>query len=351
MRELWIIKPLRMRFTRAAGFLLVFTLCFSFAKAQLPDSINAYVWECVNIMQKQSLYSGNINWNDTRDSVKQQLSNASSLQDAEATVIWVFRQLKDVHGMYAGIDTSFRYPKTGPERQFSKAILAEYQKPRGVKIQMLENGIAYYKMPAVLIGSDKEKMKVWANLLMDSLCMIASQNPKAFIIDLRMNNGGNSEPMWQTLKYLIGEKNRTYAVGADGRIIREETDPAMLAYKKAGMPDRLCTFNGRVPVAVLIGPGTASSGEIMALSFTTRKRTRLFGEPTIGVANSTNGFVVQGKGYLLLSVSYMANAKKKVLKKMYIGPDVFVKNDGDNFTDLSKDTAVLAAMEWLMKKR
>jgi carboxyl-terminal processing protease len=339
-----------MRLARAAGFILFFTLSFSSAKAQLPDSINAYVWECVDIMQKQSLYSGNVNWSDARDSVKQQLKTAITIKDAEATVIWVFKQLKDDHGLYGGIDTSFRYLKTGPERQFSQSILAEYQNPRGVKIQMLDNGVAYYKMPAVLIGSDKEKMKVWANLLMDSLCKIASQNPKAFIIDLRMNNGGNSEPMWHALKYLIGEKNRTYAVGADGKIIKDEEDTAALAYKKAGMPDRLCTFNGRVPVAVLIGPGTASSGEIIALSFTTRKKTRLFGEPTIGVANSTNGFVIQGKGYLLLSISYMANAKKKVLKKKYIEPDEYVKNDGDNYAEPSKDAAVLAAMRWLAKK-
>lgn len=338
-----------MRFARAAGLILILTLSFSFVQAQLPDSIRTYVWECVDIMQKQSLYSGNVNWSITRDSVTQQLNNATTIKDAEATVIWVFKQLKDDHGLYGGIDTSYRYPKAGPARQFSKAILAEYQKPRGVKIQMLENGIAYYKMPAVLIGSDKEKMKVWANLLMDSMCKIASQNPKAFIIDLRMNNGGNSEPMWHTLKYLLGEKNRTYFAGADGKIMKDEDDAAALAYKRAGMPDRLCTFNGRIPVAVLIGPGTASSGEIMALSFTTRKKTRLFGEPTIGVANATSGFVVQGKGYLLLTVSYMANARKKVLKKMYIEPDEYVKNDGDDYVDPSKDAAVQAAMKWIGK--
>lgn len=339
-----------MRIARITGFILLYIFSFSVAKAQLPDSIRTYVWSCVDIMQQQSLYSGNINWPTTRDSVQQHLNKAATLADAENVVIWVFQQLKDHHGMYGGIDTSHRYIKPGPQRSMSKAILAEYQKPRTVKIQMLDYGIAYYKMPAVLIGSDKEKMKSWANLLMDSLCKIASQNPKAFIIDLRVNNGGNSEPMWHTLKYLVEEKNKPYYADAGGKIMKDDEDVITQSYKKAGMPDRLCTFNGRVPIAVLIGPGTASSGEIMALSFTTRKKTRLFGEPTIGVANSTNGFVIQGKGYLLLTVAYMADAKKRLLKKMYVEPDEYINNEGDNYTQVSEDVTVQAAMRWLSKK-
>lgn len=335
---------------RRIGLLLFFTGLFFVSEAQLPDSTRSYVWDCVNMMQDKSLYSKNVNWNDTRDSVSRKLNASSTLREAEEIVIWVFQQLKDHHGMYGGIDTSYRYPAPGPERKFSESILEEYKKPRSVKIQMLDGDIAYYKMPAVLIGSNTEKMKQWANLMMDSLCTISSRNPKAFIIDLRMNNGGNSEPMWQTLRYLAGDKNRTGLAGADGKLLKEETDATMIAYRQAGMPDRLCTMNDRVPVAVLIGPGTASSGEIMALSFTTRKHTKLFGEPTIGVANATNGFIIQEKGYLLLTVAYVTNAKKKLLTAMHVQPDVHIKNDGDNFTEPLKDATVVQAMDWLRKK-
>lgn len=335
---------------RQGCLLLLFTGTFFTSKAQLPDSTKSYVWDCINMMQDKSLYSRNVNWPQTRDSVARRLNASSSLREAEEIVIWVFQQLKDHHGMYGGIDTSYRYPAPGPERTFSESILAEYKKPRAVKIDMLDNDIAYYKMPAVLIGSNTEKMKQWANLMMDSLCAISSRNPKAFIIDLRMNNGGNSEPMWQTLRFLAGDRNRTRLAGADGKLLKEENDATMLAYRKAGMPDRLCTMNDRVPVAVLIGPGTASSGEIMALSFTTRKNTKLFGEPTIGVANATNGFIVQNKGYLLLTVAYVTNAKKKLLTTMHVQPDVLVKNNGDNFADPQKDATVMQAMDWLRRK-
>ncbi|MCG2616884.1 S41 family peptidase [Terrimonas sp. NA20] len=317
---------------------------------QLADSTKSYVWDCVNLMQKQSLYSSRVNWEEARDSVARMLNSSSTLSEAENIVIWVFKKLEDHHGMYGGIDTSYRYPAPGAARKMSASILAEYKKPRAVKIQMLSDNIAYYKMPAVLVGSNTEKMKEWANLMMDSLCSIASNHPRGFIIDLRMNNGGNSEPMWQTLRHLIGEKNRVRLAGADGKLLKDEMDAAMIQYRQAGMPDRLCTLNEKLPVAVLIGAGTASSGEIMALSFSTRKNTRLFGEPTYGVANATNGFVVQNKGYLLLTVSYLSDGKKKLLKQMAIQPDVLVQNDGDNFADPARDTAVIEAMGWLRKK-
>jgi carboxyl-terminal processing protease len=323
--------------------LLLLAGSFFTTSAQLPDSTKAYVWDCISRMECHSLYAKSINWNTTREAVSQKLNAAVSVREAEDIVIWVFEQLKDHHGMYGGIDTSFRYPAPGPERKFSESILEEYRKPRAVKIEMLDDAIAYYKMPAVIIGSNTEKMKQWANILMDSFCAIAARNPKAFIIDLRMNNGGNSEPMWQTLRFLTGDRNRIRLADANGKLLKEERDPASLEYQRAGTPDRLCTIDERIPVAVLIGPGTASSGEIMALSFTTRRNTRLFGEPTIGVANATNGFVVRDKGYLL-------NAKKKLLKKMYVEPDVMVKNDGDNFSEPQKDATVRQAMAWLRKK-
>lgn len=329
-------------------FLLIFS-CISVSglRAQVPDSIRQYVMKCIDVMQKESLYSKNLHWKKIRKEVNAQLSVANTRPEAEIAIIRVFEQLQDDHGYYAGIDTFYRYKKPGPDRVFSKGILAAYQKPRAVQVKMLDGGIAYYKMPAVLIGSNTEKMKQWANLLTDSLCKLEAQQPRAYIIDLRMNNGGNSEPMWQALKNLTGPQNRTYMADARKRILADETDSATLRYKAAAVPDRPCTFRSDIPVAVLIGPGTASSGEIMALSFTTRANTRLFGEPTIGVASVTNGFPVENKGFLLLTVGYVANSRKKILKEYQVRPDVYVSSEGDDFDRPEKDPTVQKAVEWL----
>lgn len=328
---------------------LIALLISNTGSAQVSDSMKLYIDEAVSIMEKNSLYSNKVNWKSVRDTVSSMISRAASDKEAEGAVVWVYSQLKDVHGRYAGIDTFYQYKKPGPERIMSKDILAQYQKPRAVKIMMLPGSIGYYKMPAVLIGSNREKMKEWANLMMDSLCKLNSLDPKAYIIDLRMNNGGNIEPMWQVLKEIIGEKNMTWEADAAMNVIARNPDTAFLAYQANAIPGRRCPFAKAplLPVAVLIGPGTASSGEITALSFTTRKNSKLFGEPTIGVANSTNGFVIQDKGYLLFSVNYVADANKKVLSEAQVNPDVYISSVHDNFDEPLKDETVQAAMKWI----
>jgi C-terminal processing protease CtpA/Prc len=339
-----------MRSIRLGLLFILLITCFGALHAQVPDSVKHYILSCVDVMQKQSVYAHGLNWKKIRDTVNRRLSNAGNTKEAEAAVIWAFNQLKDYHGAYNGIDTSYHNKKTGPEREFSKAILAEYQKPRSVKTKMLEGNIAYYKMPAVLIGSNTEQMKVWANILSDPICKLEAQQPRAYIIDLRMNNGGNIEPMWQALKNLVGEENAVFTTDYKKKILPADKDSAVLKYKSAAIPDRPCTFRKNIPVAVLIGPGTASSGEIMALSFTTRANTKLFGEPSIGVANVTNGFIVEDKGYLLLTVGYIADAHRKVLTNCYINPNIYIKNTNDNYTEPQNDPTILAALKWLTKK-
>lgn len=328
----------------------LFIASLHFAEAQSADSLRLYVQECVSVMQRESLYSNKVDWQRVKDTVQARLAGVNDARAADELVIWVFDQLKDYHGMYGGLDSSFRSRNPAPGRIMSAGILAAYKKPRAVKLAILDGGIAYYKMPAVLIGSNQEKMKEWANLLMDSLCKLAAFNPKAYIIDLRMNNGGNSEPMWQVIRLLAGDENKPLAADASGHILPADTSQATLQYLQAAIPDRSCFINRKVPVAVLIGPGTASSGEIMALAFTTRARTRLFGEPSTGVGNATNGFVVHNKGYLLLTVNYMANAQKKVLKSGTVAPRVYINSAKDDFENPQADPTVQAAYKWLQRQ-
>jgi len=56
----------------------------------------------------------------------------------------------------------------------------------------------------------------------------------------------------------------------------------------------------RVPVAVLIDGGTASSGEITAIAFAGRARTARFGAPTYGVSTSTSGFPLSDRANLVI---------------------------------------------------
>lgn len=335
-----------MRFFSCLFIVTMFTVKLA---AQVPDSVRSYVHECLDTMRSRSLYAKSVDWDSVSRVCDQRLQLAQTSLEAEAVVIDVFKLLHDVHGMYGGIDTSFRFGTAGADRELSKGLLEAYRVPRDVRTRMLEGKIAYYKMPAVLIGSDTSKMKQWANKLADSIRKLEALHPRGYIIDLRMNNGGNFEPMWSALSGLIGEKNKVFSVDRNGHVLPEDTSADWREYRKAGMPDRPVLFRKNIPVAVLIGPGTASSGEIMAACFSTRKKTRLFGEPSVGVATVTQGSVIQDKGYLLLTVATIADANGKLIKDATIHPAVYIKSD-DNFSDPAADITVQAALRWLRSK-
>ncbi|HZG73036.1 MAG TPA: S41 family peptidase, partial [Chondromyces sp.] len=111
-----------------------------------------------------------------------------------------------------------------------------------------------------------------------------------------------------------------------------------------------CAINKAIPIAVLIGPSTVSSGEIVAAYLKQQANVKLFGEPTPGFCNATEGFFfMNNKGYLLLSVNRIADARKRVYQEMLVRPDVYIKSD-DNYDMLIADPTVKVALKWLSSK-
>jgi len=331
-------------------FILHTALLFTPAlvKCQGKDSIQLYISKAVALFQKESLYSENINWKKMQDSLTLLSAKMTSYKQADEVLIWVFSKLKDKHGFISTKDTSYKYKEPVVDR-LSAGIKEEYTKPRSIKISMLTTETGYYKMPAVLIGSDKLRMKEWANKLRDSLCKLLSYHPKGLIIDLRMNNGGNSAPMLEAFKIILGDAYKIYY--ADKNLVLSDPakneDTAAASYRKCAVPDNNCNFFSGTPLAVLIGPATASSGEILAMALASRPDTKLFGEPTSGNCNSTNGFRTGiNSFYALLTVSYVADHRKKINKQSVVVPDVYVKSD-DNYNNLNDDITVRAAQDWL----
>ena len=93
-------------------------------------------------------------------------------------------------------------------------------------------------------------------------------------------------------------------------------------------------------------PGVESPRVNVLQSFHARHHTRLFGEESVGVANVTNGFIIQNRGYLLLTVGYITDATGRPLKESIIKPDQYIAAN-DNYLNLMADPTVQAAWQWL----
>ncbi|RYF26783.1 MAG: hypothetical protein EOO42_00575 [Flavobacteriales bacterium] len=159
-------------------------------------------------------------------------------------------------------------------------------------------------------------------------------------------------PMLAGLAMFFGDGIVSYYLDKDGKASDEAAfnkgDFFMDGKKQATIKTKIASIP-HVKVAVLIGPGTASSGEITAAIFSERPNTLLLGERTASLANATNGFIFNNNNaYFLISTARIANRNKSLFSEI-IQPN-FLINGSDAFNDISNDVVVKKAIEWLNKK-
>ncbi len=177
---------------------------------------------------------------------------------------------------------------------------------------------------------------------------LAVQGAVRWIVDLRLNHGGNMWPMLAGIGPLAGHGELgafvrgeerwfwSYAAGEasiDGEVLSRVQSEVMAPLLEDA------------PVAVLISQLTASSGEILTLSFVGRSGTRLFGEPTRGLTTS-NSLYELSDGAALLITSAIDADRTGQLYDGPITPDVDIPTDWAEF-QTAADPVLAAALDWL----
>jgi carboxyl-terminal processing protease len=172
------------------------------------------------------------------------------------------------------------------------------------------------------------------------------------IVDLRGNTGGNQWPMIAGLSPLLGDGDQGREVRAGGKwhsyarvsggSVRVIEGPEAGAVLAAAPEGRAPVALQRVPVAVLIDGGTASSGAGVAIAFRGRDNTRFFGQRTHPTTSSNEGFVLADGTNIVVTSAMMADRRWTT----YPGgmePDEAVP------AEKGRDTPLAAAMAWLSR--
>jgi C-terminal processing protease CtpA/Prc len=215
--------------------------------------------------------------------------------------------------------------------------------------RVLEGGVAYLAVPGFAGGAPTAQVE-----FAESIKNLIQQHDLAascgWILDLRQNGGGNLWPMLAGVGALLGDGPVGASVYPDGRRV-----PVWYRDGQAGFGDYVqLRVNDvyrptRLPaVAVLIGPGTGSSAEVLALAFRGRPEARSFGAPTAGVSTGTRTFALADGAALVVAVA----ATSDRLGRIYTGPldpDEAVAAVAAEATalDVAADSLVATAQRWL----
>lgn len=336
--------------------LLVFTAFLFYSQllqAQVPDSVRVFVDSALNLMQRQSVFTKKVHWAGVRDSVARMTAQARTYEDVYPAIKYAFNQLGDRHGFlllggnqYKNPDPALAFDTT---RLTANIKLAASKGPR-IYTGLVDKQYAYISIP-FFGGQSAADARIFAQRIQDSLCKNINKDTKGIIIDLRLNAGGNLFPMIAGVANVLGDGLYSEGVDASGKV----TGSSALVHGALNWYDSLplkvergCGDLAKLPVALIIGPVTASAGEMMVVAFTGRPKVAIVGENSGGFVTSNDGRYLPGKGNaMVLAMDYVRDRNGKAY--FYdVAPEIKVVG-GDDYFDHNKDKKIQAAVKWLRK--
>ena len=321
--------------------------------APLPDSVKTFLDKSLTLLETYSLERSTVNWPQLRQQVYQKAQGAQSVRELLPVYPFLFEQLKDDHGWLTYKGKTYKWRNTARPAYANTAVKEALATRPRVLVKMLPGNVGYVQLPGINAGGSLQAMRDAAKVVQDSLCRLNPDKAKAWIIDLRLNDGGAMAPMLAGIAPLLGD-------GYLGGFVDKDGKPDQQWYLKQGNfyldTMRITTLQNRCPVrktdkpiAVLLSGMTASSGEIVAISLKGRSKTRFIGEPTYGATTANESYQISGSSYLTIAGTQETD-RNKVVYRPNVSPDELITG-GDNFTDLSKDVKVAAAFKWLKKAK
>jgi hypothetical protein len=300
--------------------------------------VRNYVKEVRNIVKQNSIYTNQLNWASIDRDIVQLSKGLKTLNEAQILSNYIIDQLKAI-----GDNHSFLQ---------SKAFAESYAKENVVNEQpiakMLDHSIAYILIPA--FGSVNDTvMKNFAQNIQQMIKKLDIDNTvKGWVVDLRQNNGGNMHPMIAGLGPLLGNGTLGYFTSPKLR-----GDGSAWFYKNGTegvgstavvkVKDPYTVVDTNVKIAVLVGPQTASSGEMTTICFIGKSNVKLIGAATGGYTTANRGFQLKNGAYLYLASSYSADRNKKKYAGK-INPDIQV----DSKAGSANDVCIKAAENWII---
>jgi carboxyl-terminal processing protease len=324
--------------------------------SQEPRSGDFPLDEILNTIRTRSVFRNDLNWIELEASVRAKAAKANTKDGKAKAILDVLIRMDDVHSRLVVEGKSYSHYEVleEPVRQRLLPLLARRQQQIGKPIaSILDGNIGYVLVPGMQVGTP-EQIAEAAKELHEKVSYVASQKPKGWVVDLRLNGGGNLYPMLIGLRPLLGDGVVGGTIDGDGRLEQKWVLKSDGLYWRDSEGDRRFAEldmkaqipDPSIPVVVLLGPLTSSSGQGTALAFTGRPRCHMLGEPTAkGYTTVIAPFYFGNDVMLNLAVGYMADRNGQPCKLQVLPTEIV--EAGDTFDNLSVDKKVLSALRWL----
>lgn len=260
-----------------------------------PDAIQ-YVDTAIAIVRGHVIASETMDWAEIRRETLRRANGAQSPAETHDAIMWMVKRVNP--------HSSLILPDFWAQLQQS----IENNPPMPVG-RMLPAKVGYIALPG-FFAADAALIRRYAVTGHALIREYSDSGACGWVIDLRANNGGDFNPMLAAIGPLLGDgaagftrtglgivtafgytRGRVW-VGRDTllRVPPEDVAPPIEA-----------------PVAVLIGPMTASAGEAVAIAFRGLPRSASFGATTAGFTTGNRGYRLSDGAFVIVTETVLGD--------------------------------------------
>ena len=286
------------------------------ATGEPTGEAKAYLDHALDLLEKGHINTAKADWPALYAEAYRQAGAATTPDQAHGAIRTVIGRLGEPHTFLK----SPPRPVTPAVRPAALGLRSPAAAAAPLPEGRMQGRVAMLALPHLerdFRDSKDENGARYAEAITAFLTTAESGNACGWIVDLRGHTGGNMWPGMRALAPLLGEGSPGAFATATGRKPWPVAPPEVRGV--LSRPD--------APVAVLVGPGTASSGEMIAIGFVGRPATRSFGQPTAGRSTANSSFPLSDGALLAVTSSYAEDR----LGQRYGGrmaPDEITSPDG-----------------------
>jgi hypothetical protein len=306
-----------------------------------PEAVR-YLDAALAVMREHSLRRASIDWTLLRAQALEHARGATTAAEAQLAVRFAVRELGDGHSYLQSAAATRALAATPVANARTGVPLTPPQARR------LGENLAYVSVPGFAGGTPEQQVE-FAEKLSNAIQAADDARVCGWVVDLRQNTGGNLWPMLAGLGPLLGEGELAASVYPDGRRVGVWHRSGQAGFGdytqlRVRSPYRVAAD---VPAAVLLGPSTASSAEVLAVALRGRPATRSFGAPTRGLTAGNRTFALADGASLVLTVAATTDTAGRVYEGPILPDEVVPDAAARGRAEAAADETLAAAVAWL----
>ena len=320
----------------------------------VKDSINTFYSKLFKELKENYLNTKSVDWPSIESYIKKEALKSETLEKSLEYSEKLFDTIQGDHLLLFSEKNWYKStlgkPITG--EQFNQSLADAYTKGKPFEVKVIDKNYGYVLIPGMLLkDATRKELDEAGQKIYDAIVKIdKSHKIKGWIIDLRLNIGGNSNVMLCGLYHLLGNGTTHLALDIDKNVktltglndgVLYKNHNVNTAVKISAKP------RPNVPVALISGILTNSAGEFVILGFRGRKNTIIIGEESHGSTTANDLYEMPFGIKAAITESYGTDRSGKFTKTII--PDIEVIKES-NFEDLANDKNIIEAIKFINSK-